>query len=253
MRIRVRGLPPQQSADTLIHYESAMEATRRTVETLENDPLCVFLDVGGEGDDPSVLTVLRGPTVLEQVEYKQKDTTELAYRVAGKLATHLASLSADVQYAVGVDTIGLGRGVYDQLMNLHRIRNVYKLDVSELPMDPTRFHRMRDQVWWELREGCMDTRELALTLPGAPQLVQDTVVSEITSIKWAEVNGKIKVQGKGSSSGIPGVRPLAKSPNYGDALCGAWYLYKHCTSRLPALHRRVRNSRRAKVPSWKAL
>lgn len=254
VRIRVRGLPPKQSADTLIHYEAVMEARARKVEPLENDPLCVFLDVGGEGGqagaDPSVLTVLRGPVVIEQTKYEEKDTTALADVVAGKMAKYLACLPVEVQFAVGVDTIGLGRGVYDQLMNVQRVRNLYKLDVSVLPLDQKRFHRLRDQVWWELRDAFMDAKEIALDEAALGSTIED-LQAEITTIKWGEVNGKIKVQGKGGSSGIPGVKPLSHSPNFGDSLCGAWYLYKHCTSRIPVAYRRVRRVPR-RMYSWKA-
>ncbi len=254
--IRVIGDFPKQSADTLIHFEAAMEAKGRMTEILENDPLCVFVDVGGEGEDPSVVTVLRGPRVLKQVDYRQKDTTQLADLVADEVAGQLASLGTEVQYAIGVDGIGLGRGVYDILQHIHRVQHLYKLDVSEVPLDAKRFHRLRDQVWWELRDGFMEARECSLYYnvddrqAGEAMQHVDTLIGEITSIKWGEVNGKIKVQGKGSSSGIPNVKPLAKSPNFGDSLCGAWYLYKHCVSRVPAAFRRMRRYSRRRV-SWK--
>jgi hypothetical protein len=255
VRIRVDGMPPRQSADTLIHYDSVVAARERKVELHELDPLCLFLDVGGEGDDPSILTVMRGPVVLEQVEYQRKDGTELSLAVAGKLHDHLAGLPMDVQFAVGVDIIGIGRSAYDQLANVQRVRNLYRLDVSEEPYDTRRFHRMRDQVLWELREGFMGSREVVLALEQAMVSDVDTLFAELTTIRWAEVNGKIKVQGKGSTSGIPGVRPLWKSPNLLDSLTGAWWLYKHCCSRLPEGVRRSRKRllRRERSVSWKAI
>jgi hypothetical protein len=256
VRIRVDGLPPKQSSNTLIHYDAALAALARPVELTDADPLCLFLDVGGEGDDPSMLTVLRGPVLLEQVAFNQKDTTELSDAVAGKLSDTLASLPLDAQYAVGVDVIGLGRGVYDQLANVQRVRHLYRLDVSEKALDELRYHRLRDQALWELREGFMETKEIAVVLDQFTMSEQEELVAELTTIKWAEVNGKIKVQGKGASSGIPSVPPLAKSPNRLDSLYGAWWLYRHCVSRLPAGHRltrRVRWRRRERPISWKAL
>lgn len=252
VRIRVRGLPPQQAADTLIHYEAAVAAQERVVELLETDPIVVFADVGGEGDDPSVIAVLRGPQLVKMRLLRQKDTTQVAATVAALLADAIAGAPEGVQAAVGVDTIGLGRGVYDQLLNVHQVRHLYKLDVSEEPRDRKRFHRLRDQVWWELREGFMEQREIALA-PSACETgnEMDELIAELTSIRWGEPAGKIKVQGKGASSGIPGVKPLQKSPNQGDALVGAWYIYKHCTSRLPASHRRMRVLRR-RAANWKA-
>ncbi len=257
-RIRVYGLPPQQSSDTLIHYEDMMAAAERVVEPLPNDPLCIFIDVGGEGSrsgegeeaDPSVITILLGPKLKKQIKLLNKKTNELSDAVASIVAKELSAMPIDAQYAIGVDIIGVGRGVKDQLENVQLLRHVYGLDVSEKALNEKAFHRLRDQVWWELREGVMDTKELAIE-PGTNREDLDTLIGETTSIKWAEVQGKTKVQGKGASSGIPGVKPLKKSPNFGDSLAGAWYLYKHCVSRMPTSARRVRTRHRRKV-SWKA-
>jgi hypothetical protein len=81
-------------------------------------------------------------------------------------------------------------------------------------------------------------------------VVDDDLVGQLTSIKWDEVKGKIKIQGKGSESGLPGVPPLTSSPDEMDALAIAWFLYKHRCSRMPAHLRRVRRERRVPV-SWK--
>ena len=261
-RIRVYGLPPKQSADTLIHYESAMEAQERIVEEFDNDPLVIFSDVGGEGGgsgaDPSIVTILRGPRLVQQITLQGQDTTQLSDAIAGVWKDALSSLPADTQWAVGVDVIGIGRGVYDQLNNVQRIRHLYRVDVSERPLDDRKFHRLRDQVWWEMREGFMDLREVVLPNPQREGCLMkkdeiDELIGELTSIKWAEVLGKIKVQGKGNSSGIPNVRPLTKSPNRADSLVGAWWLYKHAVSRIPRARRQRRvRSFHGRAVSWKA-
>jgi len=260
-RIRVYGEFPKQSADTLIHYDAAMDAQERVVEQFENDPLVVFADIGGEGSgsgaDPSIVTIMRGPVVRKQITLTGQDTTQLSDSIAGIWKDELSSLPADTQWAVGVDYIGIGRGVYDQLNNVQRIRYLYKLDVSEKPLNERRYHRLRDQVWWEAREGFMEAREVVL-----PNLQRDDclmkkdeieeLIDELTSIKWAEVLGKIKVQGKGNSSGIPNVRPLSKSPNRADSFIGAWWLYKHAVSRIPRARRIRHVRRRSRAISWKA-
>lgn len=256
-RIRVYGELPQQSSDTLIHYESAIAAQDRIVEQFDNDPLVVFADIGGEGTavtaDPSVVSVLRGPVLTRQIELKGQDTTALSDKIAEILKDELSSLPSDTQWAVGVDYIGIGRGVYDQLRNVQLIRNLYKVDVSEKALNDQKFHRLRDQVWWEMREGFMDLREISLPNPQRDGCAMkkadlDELIDELTSIKWAEVGGKIKVQGKGNSSGIPNVRPLSSSPNRADSLVGAWWLLKHAVSRIPRARRQRRglSSRRSR-------
>jgi len=260
-RIRVYGLPPKQSADTLIHYESALAAQDRVVEAFDNDPLVIFADIGGEGTgtgaDPSIITVLRGPALVRQVELQGQDTTQLSDRIAAITKDELASLPADTQWAVGVDVIGIGRGVYDQLNNVQRMRSLFRVDVSERPLDDRKYHRLRDQVWWEMREGFMDLREVVLPNAQREDCAMkkdeiDELIGELTCIKWAEVQGKIKVQGKGNSSGIPNVRPLTKSPNRADSLVGAWWLYKHAVSRIPRARRTRQRFTRQRALSWKA-
>lgn len=247
-RVRVKGLPPNQSGDTLIGFDSVMAATERTIETLETDPLCIPVDVGGpeRGGDPSIVMPFRGPRVVKIHEYTEKDTTQLARLVAGHLKEHLMGLPVDVQFAVGVDIIGIGRGVRDHLANIEKLSHLYSIDVSEKPLDEKRYHRLRDQLYWEAREAFTDLRE-----PVIPN--DDELIAELASIKWAEVDGKIKVQGKGLSSGIPHVPPLAKSPNKADAWVMGWYLYKHCCSRIPVQMRRRRRLERARPVSWKAI
>lgn len=253
-RVRVKGLPPNQSSDSVIPFESVLAAREREITVLPGDPLVLYLDVGGEGEnaDPSILTCLRGPAVMWQRRYLQRDTQALASIVVEALAEEQAGLALETQWAVGVDYGGIGRGVYDALVNSgsqYKIRHVVKVDVSEQARTPMLYHRLRDQVFWELREAFLEQQTISLACAWAPD-AWDELLAELTSIQWAMVMGslkeKIKVQGKGSSSGIPNVRPLAKSPNRADSLAGAWYCYLHYTSRLPsAIRAKVRGPRRA--------
>jgi phage terminase large subunit len=254
VRIRVDGLPPRQASDTLIGYEDVMAATERVVETLPGDPLCIAIDVAGaDGGDKSIDLSLRGPLLVGIKEYTNKKTNELADLVAAQVKTEVMCLPAEVQIVIGVDIIGIGRGVYENLTDIQLLRHVSGVDVSELPIDPTRFHRLRDQIYWELREAFVETREISLRMLDAKGqvVVDDELIGQLVSIKWAEVKGKIKVQGKGSESGIPGVPPLRSSPDKMDALAIAWFLYKHRCSRMPAHLRRQRREARRRPVSWK--
>lgn len=255
-RVRVLGLPPVQSSDTLISFDSVMSATERVIDILPTDPLVIPVDVGGpdRGGDPSIVMPMRGPQLLTIHDYTEKSPTTLAQVVAGHVREHLAELTSDVQFAIGVDVIGIGRGVYSHLNEIERLSHLYQIDVSEKALDERRFHRLRDQLYWELREGFMELREISLRMldKGLPVL-DDELIGELSSIRWAEVDGKIKIQGKGSSSGIPNVPPLAKSPNKADCLAMGWYLYKHCCSRMPPGVRRQRRARQSRAVSWKAL
>lgn len=255
VRIRVIGLPPKQSSDTLIHYDAAMAASERQIEILPTDPLCIGIDVGGGGSegDPSMVAVMRGPKLTALHEFNVEES-RLADQVADILSAELDSVSPDTQFAVGVDYVGLGRLVYNHLQDKHLIRNVYKVDVSESPIRDSEFHRMRDEVWWELREAFMETKDIVID----PTIKNyDALIAQLTSIKWASVflasKAKIKVQGKGSSSGIPNVKPLLHSPNEADSLGIAWRMYRHYCSRVPMLRRRTLRYKREASVSWKVV
>lgn len=244
VRIRVDGLPPLQSSDTLIGYDDVMAATERVVDTLPGDPLAIAVDVAGEnGGDDSIVLTLRGPKMVGMKDFQNKNTVQLGDLVAAQVKTEVMSLPPEVQIVVGVDTIGIGRGVYYHLTDVQGVQHCHMIDVSEVPLDTARFHRLRDQIYWELREAFVETREIVI-------INDDDLVGQLTSIKWAEVKGKIKVQGKGTESGIPGVPPLASSPDKMDALAIAWFLYKHRCSRMPSHLRRQRRVHRRPV-SWK--
>jgi len=221
---------------------------------LPGDPLVIGVDVAGEGSDRSIVATMRGPVVRHLRAFQKNNGTELADAVAGHLKRELMGLESDMQHAVGVDVIGIGRGVYDHLANVQRVSRCFAIDVSEKALEPTRFHRLRDQVWWELREAFMETKDICLNLTderGNPT-VDDALIGQLTSIAWAEVNGKIKVQGKGESSGIPNVPPLTESPDEADAVVMCQWLRRHYCSSMPLAAKLKR--RRAQVPgSWRVV
>jgi hypothetical protein len=193
---------------------------------------------GEDGNDKSIVLTLQGPKMTGLKEMTDKNTVQLGDLVAGQVRTALTSLPMDTQFQIGVDTIGIGRGVYFHLTDVQRLRHVHMIDVSQKALDERRYHRLRDQIWWELREAFVETREIVI-------LNDDELIGQLTSIKWGEVDGRIKIQGKGGSSGIPGVPPLSSSPDKADALAMAWWLYKHFCSRMPegAVAKRLRRDR----------
>lgn len=262
VRVRVIGLPPKQSSDTLIHYDSVMAAMERRIDLQAHDSLCIGVDVGGggSGGDPSIIAVLRGPKLVELQVHVEVDEFRLADLVAQVLKVELSGLAPGASYAVMVDYTGLGRSTFKVLQEKHGIRNLYAVDSAESPTRDTEFHRLRDELWWELREGFMESKEIVIENdPEFRHKVQnvDELISQLTSIKWAavELNGRTrtKVQGKGSSSGIPNVKPLLHSPDEADALCLAWRGYKRYCSSIPVQHRTSGGFYRNRTTSWKTL
>lgn len=262
VRVRVIGLPPKQSADTLIHYDAVVAAMERQLLSQDHDALSIGVDVGGggAGGDPSVIAVMRGPKLVELQEHVEVDEFRLADLVAQVFTTEQANLAPGASYAIVVDYGGLGRSTYKMLQDKHGLRNLYGIDAAESPVREQEFHRMRDELWWELREAFMESKEIVIEHePERRHLIQkvDELVAQLTSIKWAavELNGRTrtKVQGKGSSSGIPHVKPLLHSPNQADALCLAWRGYRRYCSQVPVRYRQAGRFHRTREASWKTL
>ena len=102
------------------------------------------------GGDPSIIIPLRGPQVVDIHEHREKDPTQLSDRIAGHVRDHLSSVGVNVQHAIGVDVIRIGRGCMIASGRVQKLR-VYPIDVSKLPLDEVRYHRLRDQMYWELK------------------------------------------------------------------------------------------------------
>lgn len=240
-RVRVRGLPPNAASDILIPFEWVMQAVDRDYDILPADPLTIGVDVGGEGEDKTIVMPRRGPKVVGIHEFHGLDTTNVAWRVEACLREHL--MADDVQHAVGIDIIGIGRGVYDYLHHEARVKNLYPVNVSEKPSDDTRFWRLRDEIWWMARDAFQGDPSQGLIPPSIPN--DDELIGELTSIKWKEERGRIKVESK-----LDMKKRGLSSPNKADAFIMTELLLRRFVSRMPESRQRLRR-RRADVSNWK--
>ena len=109
--------------------------------------------------------------------------------------------------AIYIDSVGLGIGVVDELAR-QSMPNVYPVNVSRAAQNPRKFHILRDELWWKLRERIQSSK---LSFADCPD---QQLISEISSIKYeVRDNGKIKIESKTDmrNRNMP-------SPNKGDAL-----------------------------------
>ena len=199
-RVSVLGEPPAMDDGSLIPYEWAMDATNLQFTPSKNDPVIMGVDVARHGKDPSIILVRQGPRVIEIQELRNLDTIELSRWVAMRAADHNPQ-------AICIDSCGLGIGVVDQL-NRQGINNVYPINVGRASTNPRKFHLLRDELWWKLRERF---ERNTLSLSDTPD---QELIGEISGIKYeVRDNGKIKVESKQDMR----CRNMP-SPNKGDAL-----------------------------------
>ena len=201
-RVRVLGEFPTADPDTLIPLWQVEDAVGRDIVPTEEDPRVFGLDVARFGDDETVLMWRWGDSFPKIKVMRELDTTQVAYRTnaeAKKIKTT----------ALFVDSIGVGGGVADQLRDLGLM--AVDVNVSERPSNDAMFDRLRDELWWRVKEafeaGKVSIAEDVAKLPGESESV---LVDQLSTIKYEYRQSKLKIESKsdrkrrlGSQGGSP--------------------------------------------------
>lgn len=202
-RVRVLGEFPTEDADVLVPLSVVEPAIERDVAGKAYVPVW-GLDVARYGTCLNALAKRQGNILLEQVKtWGNCSTMETAGRVFEEYRqTPVEERPAEIL----VDVIGVGAGVFDRCEELGL--PVVPVNVGEMPERSSsgRFSRMRDELWWYVREwfSALDCR-----IPNDPYLV-----GELTNVRYKlSSNGRIQVESKAEmlSRGV-------QSPDRADAL-----------------------------------
>jgi len=200
-KIRVKGDFPASESDVFIPYEWIIEASERTIEQTPGAYGKVMgVDPAWKGNDKSIILMREGGIVLPKIyEYKKLDTFELAEW------TKLVITEEDPKIG-GIDTIGYGAGVYDNLRHSDFRSKVRSVNTSRESSDKIRYPRLRDELWWRMRKRF---EEGTISIPK-----DDELIGELASVRF-EYKGekaiKIFSKEKLKLMGLP-------SPNKADAL-----------------------------------
>lgn len=156
-RVRVLGEFPQVGATQFIGDHLVEAAVAREIPDWALDPstpLLMGVDVGRQGDDPSVFRFRRGPKLFKtKLTFRIPDTMAIASRVAQILRDGV-ELDDGIRHRVTlcfVDAVGLGAGVYDRLVQLSH-QNVVAVYNGESAKDKTRHKNVRIETWSDMRE-----------------------------------------------------------------------------------------------------
>jgi hypothetical protein len=210
VRIRVKGVKPRKSEENvLLGLDSVLNAQRRTDETFEEQyagvPKIMAVDPAAEGGDQSAIVVRQGVMLypIFRVSLKEHETPALYLGkiVADKIAEEKPSL-------VVVDTIGIGRGVYEYLIN-KQFRNVIPFKGNEKAFNERDYFNLRTQVWdamaqWIRTVGCLPK--------------DDDLQKELTAPLVEYPTGRMKLENKRKV-----VKRLGKSTDSADALAMTFY------------------------------
>lgn len=198
-RVRVLGLPPLSDSNTLINWDWINDAIDRDI-VVDGYPVIMGIDVGAGGDKSSIVI-------------RQGDKTVHIYRgithdsgiIIDKALNLYNEFEVDEAY---IDSIGVGWGVYCDL-SAKGIR-ISPIAVSRSARDKERFHRLRDELWWTLRERF---EKGLISIPNDRELVD-----QLGSIKYSTEGGLIKVEAKKNIRARDG-----SSPDEADALMLSYY------------------------------
>ncbi len=214
-RVKVRGMFPKVSEDTLIPIEwieIAQENWRKAQRP--NKSSRIGADVAGMGRDNSIFCH-RIENYVEKFEIVGTAGVADHMLVAGALA-NLLKYPSNKAF---IDTIGEGAGVYSRLEELG-FKNAISAKFSESAEGLTdytgvyRFYNMRAYCYWAMRDWLNPSNKNNPCLP-----VCDELTEELTEIKWLfKSNGSIIVEPKEDIKAR-----LKRSPDYADALANTFY------------------------------
>lgn len=228
-RIRVLGLPPTVGTNELIPWDWVMDAVDRDVQPMDNDPLIFIIDVGAGGDD-TALCRRKGPKVMPFEVTNIAESEQLTSWLLRRILTE------EPRFAF-IDPIGVGWGIAGHLRD--RVKNgvteIIEVNVAETAAEDMKFSRLRDELWWKVRE---EFEARTISIPDDPLLIE-----ELTAIKVDQerLDGKIKVEGKKD------LRKRIDSPNRADTIMmsqfyGKFYIRKMATRK---------KKKQEAQPSWR--
>ncbi len=147
IRINVKGEFPRQDSDTLIPLPLIEAARDRSIAAQDRWRPVWGLDVARFGDDRTALCIRRHKRVERIEAWRGLDTMQTAGRIK-----HLWDETAadDRPGEIVVDVIGVGGGVVDRLREMDL--PVRGLNVAESPAVKSKFHKLRDEMYWKGRE-----------------------------------------------------------------------------------------------------
>jgi len=211
-RIRVLGEPPLVDDESFIPLAWAQTCIGNIISIPEEDNLYLGVDVGsggGEGTDPSVVLPRIGNKILPWYMSHSVNTVDLV--------SLITQTTLDLE-AVGtaIDNVGIGVGPYQTLQRRH-LPGLMGVDVRESASDPKEYHRLRDEMWGQMKEKCR-LRQYSFPkekLPGQQESYGDIIANELATPRMGfhDKTGAIKIESKTQMKS----RGIA-SPNVADAL-----------------------------------
>ncbi len=199
-RTRCLGLPPETDDDTIISRHLLESAVARDIEGMEVQPVW-GCDVARFGSDRSALAKRKGNVLTEPIKtWRDKDIMETVGIV---LTEYEATPYLERPAEILVDSIGLGSGVVDRLIELGLPAR--GINVAESPSLKQKYMKLRDELWFLAREW-LEARDCKI-------VNDEQLIHELASLRYSITsNGKFKCESKDQMK-----KRGLKSPDLADA------------------------------------
>lgn len=200
---------PEYAQDTVIPLPFVRALQRREDWVVQEDPIVELgVDVGAGGD----FTSIRERRGMKPGRVWRDHTADPA-QVVGKTINAIHETGAT---RVKIDVIGIGWGIAGWLeekkeQGIHNAEVTW-VNVGERSSDPTRFPKLRDEIWWMGREltqdAAWDLRE-----------IDDVTLGQLVAPKYGiDASGRTKVEKKEETR-----ERIGRSPDDADSLLMAFY------------------------------
>lgn len=208
---RVRGKSPSQAAEALIQLEWIREAQRKYRDDTDRGILLLVgkgresrgVDAANSKDgDHAAISRWKGAVCYEVPSFPCPNANAMGFRM------HLEMDEKGISPEnVGIDTVGVGSGTYNELLNWNKICRAIS-GGPEGGYESEEFLTRRSEVYWMLRE---DFRLGRIAVCDN----DEALVRELITPTWKTQNSKIIVEPK---EDIQKRTPDGRSPNKADAL-----------------------------------
>lgn len=207
-RIRVLGEFPKGDEDTVVPFELVESSRMREIVSVPGAPNVWGVDVARFGSARNALAIRTKRELVSIETWEGVDLMQTSGRIKAK---YDATMPSERPQTILIDVNGLGGGVVDRLTELGL--PVRGINVAEAANIDERFHKLRDELWWRVREW-FEMRDVKM-----PPLTKDKldpveiVCSELVKPTYKYLSsGKIAVESKDEmrKRGIP-------SPDLADA------------------------------------
>jgi hypothetical protein len=172
-RVRVLGLPPRADDAQFIDLERVVEAQKRNVNVLEDEPLLAGCDLAWGGEDQNVVRFRRGKDArsIPPIRIPGEKTRDSAVMVAKLSELLTEGVKGQKIHTMFIDSAGISGAVASRLWDLG-YRNVVEINFgADSPDD--KYSNMRAYMWGRMKDwlltGAIDDHprlECDLTAPG---------------------------------------------------------------------------------------